>query len=139
MEDRKVDRRGFLGRLGTALLGVAGLSALGRPARASSRRRGFYGGPFYGGRPFYGGYGRGSWSHRRFYGPGYGGGYGYGAPYGGGYVRPYGGGYGVPYGGGYGGYVRPYGGGYGVPGGIYLPLNEPARVKAAAALNLLEA
>jgi len=132
MENHSLDRRGFLGRLAATVLGVGGLALAGRPAHASTRRRGVFGGwgPFGGG-----GYGRG-------YGGGYGVPYGggYGVPYGGGYGQPYGGGYGVPYGGGYG---VPYGGGYGgygYPGVRYRfrSLNGPPKPKAKHVLDLLE-
>jgi len=111
MENRKLDRRGFLGRLTATVLGVGGLALAGIPVHASWRRSGFRGrGPFRGG-----------------YGVPYGGGYGggYGVPYGGG-------GYGVPYGGGYGG--------YGYPGVRFRvrSLNGPPKPKPKHVLDLLE-
>jgi hypothetical protein len=126
MESGKVNRRGFLGRLGVVLGGLAAIPAMSGSAEAGrSRRRGW---------------GRGWSSHRR--------GYGY-RPYGSGY-GPYGyGGYGYrPYGYGYGGgYVAPpvYRGYYYppaapvYPGVAYPPLMQRQGSPLSDALSLLEA
>ena len=119
-------RRGFLGKLGVMLGGLAAVGTFAQSAQAGrSRYR------------YYGGYGRIRGASRvRYFGGGvpY-----YGAPYGGGYYPRgfYGG---VPYApvAPYGPPVAPY---YPpAPGGVYLRLNGnmPAR-KAFDALSLLEA
>jgi len=128
MEDRTVNRRGFLGRLAAVFGGLAAIPALASPAFARSRVR--FGFPGYG-------FGRGfrSSHYRRFYG----GGYGYPPAYGGygGYYRPYQPYYApAPYVPAPAPYYSPY---YGQPGGIYFRLNGPAKRPITDALALLEA
>lgn len=81
------DRRGFLKGLAALFGGFGAMGLLTKPAQAGrSRYRGYYGGGYYGPRPYYG-----RASQRRFYGgPGYYGG-GYRPPI---YNRGY---YGAPY------------------------------------------
>jgi len=154
MDNQSTSRRGFLGRLGALVGGLAAVPFLGSTAQAGrSRFRGFYGGYRRSGFRGYGGYRRSGfrgYGYRRsgfrgfggypggFYGGGYPGGF-----YGGGYPGGFYGGpaYGIP-GGGY--YNRGYGPGfYGGPGyggpGIFLRLEGPPRRSVSQALSLLEA
>jgi len=149
LDNTNVDRRGFLGRLVTAVAGLVAVPLMAAPALARSRRRfgyGGFGGGYGGG---YGGYPGGFYrgSNRRYYS---GGGYnygGYGGGYGGGYPAYGGGGYNGGYGGGYPVYGGGgYGGGYGGYGGyqpgvqIYIPMKAPRNTpKYLDALSLLEA
>jgi len=132
------NRRGFLTRLAAVVGGLAAVPVLARPAQAGrSHWRGGWGG--YG----FGGYGRRSWSHRRYWG---------GYPYGGFGGYPYGGygGYGFApryynYNGGFygGGIYRPFQGGIGPynfynGGGFYPPMLKLQKAKVMDPLALLD-
>lgn len=134
MERKQLSRRGFVGRLAAALGAFAAVPAMAGTAQAGwSHRRFGYG---WGGRGWsHGRFGRGFGFGRGFFGPGYYGGYPgyYGGGYGGGFLGPnyYNRGYfGSPF-------MQPYSPYYGNGGGIYIPLNGPAR-RPANPLHLLE-